>query len=258
MLAMKKYIFQFLLLSFILGSCAKMEYTDNSLSLEEYARLGMPDHNKIWDINDYSYAFLVLNTLKIQNPQALPARTSERSAELFNRMISPENLSFLEDDTLPLWTRADMIKWFVNTLMELKVAYTLIGVEKQYYAGELMDIDIFRITVLHEMLELGQRINESDNPSDLAMQADFPHIQQMYVSLIVELLEEQQKTAHYPRTSLELLSDNISASVRGNLHWLDNDAKGDIDEAMHRVMEHTTSRKIKSDYRKISELLERD
>jgi hypothetical protein len=172
-------------------------------------------------------------------------------------MISTENLSFQEDETLPLWTRADMIKWFVNTLMELKVAYTLVGVEKQYYAGELMDIDIFRITVLHEMLELGQRINESEDPSDVAMQADFPHIQQMYVSLIVELLEEQQKTSQYPIASLELLSGSISVSVAGNLDWLDKDAKGAIEEAMRRVMEHTSSRKIKSEYRKITELLQK-
>lgn len=255
---MKNSIVQILILSFLVGSCAKMEYTDNSLSLEEYAKLGMPDHDRIWDINDYSYAFLVLNTLKIQSPEALPSRSSERSAVLFRRMISTENLSFLEDESLHLWTRADMIKWFVNTLMELKVAYTLIGIEKQYYAGELMDIDIFRITVLHEMLDLGQRINESENPSDVAMQADFPYIQQMYVDLIVELLEEQQKTSQYPRTSLELLSDSISASVKDNLDWLDKDAKGAIEEAMRRVMDNTSSRKIRSDYREITELLQKD
>ena len=143
-------------------------------------------------------------------------------------------------------------------MMELKVAYTLIGVEKQYYARELMDMDIFRITVVHEMLDLGQRINESDDPSDVAMQADFPHIQQMYVSLIIELLEEQLKSSQYPRTSLELLSDSISASVRSNLDWLDKNATGSIEEALQRVMEQTTSRKIRSDYRDLTELLQKN
>jgi hypothetical protein len=255
---MKNSIVQILILLFLLGSCAKVENTDHSLSLEEYARLGMPDHSRVWDVNDYSYAFFVLNTLKVQNPEALPSRNSERSAVLFQHMISTENLSFLEDESLPLWTRADMIKWFVNTLMELKVAYTLIGVEKQYYAEELMDIDIFRITVLHEMLALGQRINESENPSDVAMQADFHHIQQMYVDLILELLDEQQKTSQYPMTSLERLSDSISLSVRSNLYWLDKESKGAMEDAIGRVMEHTTSRKIRSDYGEITELLQKD
>lgn len=255
---MKNSIFLILILTLLMGSCAKMENTDHSLSLEEYARLGMPDHSRIWDINDYSYAFLVLNTLKVQKPEALPSRSSERSAVLFKRMISKDNLSFLDDESLQLWTRADKIKWFINTMMELKVAYTLIGVEQQYYAGELMDIDIFRITVLHEMLALGQRINESENPSDVAMQADFPHIQQMYVDLIMELLEEQLKSEHYPRTSLELLSDSISASVRNNLDWLDKDAKGAIEEAMSRVMDQTSSRRIRLEYQKITELLQKD
>jgi hypothetical protein len=253
---MKKYIFLILILSLTLGSCNKADTPDHSLSLQEYGQLGMPDHSKIWDINDYSMAFFVLNTLKVEKPKSLPARSSETSAVLFKRMISLENLSFLKDETLPLWARADRIKWFVNTLMELKVAYTLIGVEKQYYAREIMDIDIYRLSVLHKMLELGQLINESEDPSDVAMQADFPQIQQMYVDIIVALLEEQQNSSMYPRTSLELLSDSISVSVKGNLDWFDETASGSIEEAMRSVMDHTTSRKIKSDYREVTKLLE--
>lgn len=252
---MKNYIFLFLMLSFILSSCNKADTPDHSLSLEEYAKLGMPDYNKIWDMNDYSMAFFVLNTLKVEKPKALPTRDSEISAVIFRRMISLENLLFLNDESLPLWARADMIKLFVNTLMELKVAYTLVGMEKQYYARELMDIDIYRISVLHKMLELGQLINESEDPSDVAMQADFPQIQQLYVNIIVELLQEQQKSSQYPRTSLELLSDSISASVTRNLDWFDEDASGSIEEAMSSVMDQTPSWKIKSDYRELTKLL---
>lgn len=253
---MNKSILLLFILSIMVGSCNKADTTDYSLSLEEYAELGMPDHDKIWDMNDYTMAFFALNTLKVQKPKALPTRDSEISAVIFQRMISLDNLSFLHDESLPLWARADRIKWFVNTLMELKVAYTLIGVETQYYARELMDIDIYRISILHKMLELGLLINESEDPSDVAMQADFPQIQQMYVNIIVELLEEQQKSSQYPRTSLELLSDSISASVTRNLDWFDENASGSIEEAMRNVMEQTTSWKIKSEYREITKLLE--
>ena len=51
---------------------------------------------------DYETAFYVLNTLKYEKPFALPAKDSEKSGILFSRMMNLENLSFLQDETLPL------------------------------------------------------------------------------------------------------------------------------------------------------------
>ena len=252
---MKNCFILILILPVLLGSCKKADYTDHSLGLEEYLELGMPDYNRVWGLEDYSTAFYVLNTLKFERPHALPNRESERSGLLFSRMINIENLAFLQDDSLPLWAKADMIKWFVNTLMELKVVYTIVGEEKQYYARELMDIDIFRVSVSHKMLELGQLINESDDPSDVAMQADYPHIRMMYVGILSELLEEQLKTSQYPTETLELLGDSISASVRMNMSWFDRKASDMVSQGMRNVIESTPSRKIRSEYGALLELL---
>ena len=129
---MKKHFLALLILSSLLYSCNKQDRIDHSLSLEVYQERGIPHYDSVWNMEDYSTAFFVLNTIKYENPEALPVRRSEKSGLLFSRMISIDNLSFLQDETLPLWAKADMIKWFVNTLMELKVVYTAIGTEKQY------------------------------------------------------------------------------------------------------------------------------
>ena len=252
---MKNSFILILILSISLSACKQADYTDHSLGLDEYLELGMPDHNRVWGLEDYSTAFYVLNTLKFERPYTLPNRESERSGMLFSRMINIENLAFLQDDTLPLWAKADMIKWFVNTLMELKVVYTIVGKERQYYARELMDIDIFRVSVSHKMLELGQLINESHDPSDVAMKADYPHIQNMYVGILSELLTEQQKISQYPTETLELLSDSISASVRMNMGWFDKKASDMVSQGMRNVIEITPSRKIRSEYGALLELL---
>lgn len=254
-IVMKNYFFLILILSVSLGSCNKVKETDQSLTFEEYQKLGMPDYNKVWNMEDYSNAFYVLNTLKFENAKALPSRESEKSGVLFSRMISTDNLSFLQDETLPLWARADMIKWFVNTMLDLKVAYTLIGTERQYYVRELMDIDIFRVRVAQKMLDLGNKLYESDDPSDVMMQADFPKIQKMYVDIILELLEVQQHTDKYPQETLELLGDSLSTSVRRNMHWFDADASESLKKAMRTVMDNSSSRKIRSDYRELTEIL---
>jgi len=252
---MKNYFLLILVLSFSLLSCENNIETDHSLTLMEYQERGMPDHSKVWNMEDYSNAFFVLNTLKYEKSEALPVRASEKSGVLFSRMISIDNLSFLQDETIPLWAKADLIKWFVNTLMELKVVYTVVGTEKQYYARELMDIDIFRVSVAHKMLALGIEINESEDPSDVAMQSDYPHIQKMYLDILAELFKEQQYTSLYPEPTLELLADSLSSSVRRNMDWFDKDASAYIKKAMHSVIENTSSRKIKADYKELTAIL---
>lgn len=252
---MNNYVRLILILFFSFLSCNKANETDHSLTLIEYQELGMPDYNSVWSMKDYSNAFFVLNTLKYGNLKALPVRDSEKSGVLFSRMISIDNLSFLQDEALPLWARADMIKWFVNTLMELKVVYTTVGTERQYYVRELMDIDIFRVSVAHLMLELGKKINESDDPSDVAIKSDYPHIQKMYLDILNELFEEQQNTSLYPEQTLELLADSLSTSVRKNMEWYDEEASAYIKNAMLRVIESTSSRKIRNDYTELTDIL---
>ena len=83
---MKNHLSILIILSLCLSSCKNTKETDHSLSLEEYRQLGMPDHSHVWNINDYSSAFFVLNTLMYENPMALPSRESEKSGALFSRM----------------------------------------------------------------------------------------------------------------------------------------------------------------------------
>ena len=252
---MKQYSALILILFLSFSSCQKANDEDPSLSLEEYQQMGMPDHTIIWGMNEYSTAFYVLNTLKYENPSSLPASGSEKSGVLFSRMTSVKNLSFLQDDSIPLNAKADMIKWFVNTLMELKVAYSMPGSQEQYYIRELIDIDIFRLEVSHLMLDLGMQINASDDPSDRVMQADYPQIQNMYLNLLVELFEIQEYTSLVPEESLELLADSLSASVHLNKHWFDAPTREGIRQVIKKVINKSSSRKIIGEFNELMGML---
>ena len=252
---MKNILLLTLILSLCLTSCNTSKEPDYSLSLEEYYKLGMPEQEHVWNMEDYSNAFFVLNSLKYQTPKALPVRESDKSGLLFSRMISMDNMAFLEDVTLPLHAKADLIKWFVNTLMELKVAYTQPGKPEQYYVRELMDIDIFRLSVSHQMLALGQQINESEDPSDAAMASDYPQIQQMYLNLLSELFEKHQNASHIPLPTLELLSDSLSSSVSKNMHWFDEQARATMKQTLNAAVESTSSQTIKDNYQALLENL---
>lgn len=246
-----------LILSVFWSSCKGPNAADHSYTLEEYRELGMPDYDTVWNIQDYETAFLVLKTLKYDwKPLALPVKDSEKSGILFSRMMNLENLSFLQDEKLPLHQKAQTILWWLNIYNGLFDVYTTnIQMTRQYYVRELVDIDIFGVGLAQKMLDLGNELNKSEDPSDVAMQSGVLEIQKMYIDLLAEVLGKQQHTSRYPKQTLELLSDSLSNSVRINMGLFDEDASEMIKQEMLTVIDSTSSRKIRNNYRELIEIL---
>ena len=252
---MKNYFLLILVLTFFLSSCKRQNDTDHSYTLEEYRGLGMPDYDTVWSLDNYETAFFVLKTLKYEKPFTLPVKDSEKSGPLFSRMVNIGNLSFLEDDSLPLYQKAQLIKWYFDIYPGLMDVYTSITMEQQYYIRELVDIDIFAVRISQEMLDLGNEINASDDPEDVDMQSDYPSIQKMYLDILTRLLAKQQHTSLYPEETLELFSESLSSSVRRNMHWFDEDASERMKQSLLSVIDSTSSRKLINDYTELIESL---
>lgn len=244
-----------LVLPLFLGSCKKPNQTDYSLTLEEYQELGVPGYDSVWNFDDYSNAFFALRKVKHEKPFALPIKESEKSGVLFSRMMSLENLSFLQDVTVPLHEKARIISDYINIHAELIDVYTNIRMKEQYYIPELVDIDIFGLGVTQKMLDLGTEINESEIPANVAMQSGFPSIQNVYLTVLTDMLGKQQYTSKYSEKDLELLTDTLSRSVQRNMEWFDEDASERIKHGMNAVIDSTSSRKIRDDYSTLIELL---
>jgi hypothetical protein len=223
--------------------------------LEEYQELGMPDYSSVWSFQDYSTAFAVLLKVKSEKPFALPIKDSQRSGVLFYRMISLENLSFLQDESLPLHEKANRIKGFLKIYDELIDIYTNIRMRKQYYNPELVEIWIFGLSVTQKMLDLANEINESEVHADRMMAPGKPSIQMIYLTGLMDVLRKQQQTSQYSEKDLELLTDSLSKSVRRNMDWFDEDASEKIKQGINAVIDSTSSLKIRTDYRDLIELL---
>ena len=67
-------------------------------------------------------------------------------------MMNLENLSFLQDETIPLHMKAQTILWWLNIYNGLIDVYTNVQMKRQYYIRELVDIDIFGVGLAQKML----------------------------------------------------------------------------------------------------------
>ena len=249
------HLISILLLPVFLGFCKRPDRTDQSLTLEEYRELGISDPGKVWNFQDYAAAYAALLNLKSEKPYALPVKNSQRSGELFYRMVNLENLSFLQDESLPLHEKAHRIKGYVNVCDDLLILYTNILMRKQYYSPEMVEIWIFGLSVTQKMLDLAEKINQSDVPADRKMAAGYGSIRGIYLTGLLHVLREQQYTSQYQVNDLELLTDSLSVSVQRNLEWFDENTSQELKQAMQAVIDSTSSRKIKHDYRELIGIL---
>jgi hypothetical protein len=225
----------------ITSSCKNIFRKDLSLTEKEYTAKGMPDIRKAWSEQELIKAHVTLGSLRTRNFLTLPIKGSRKSGRVFSRIISRENLEFLDDPSKSLRDKAFEIQTLANFLNEISEMYHDNLKIEQYYSKEIMDIFVFEIYVREKMLELAEKIMNSKDPEDKAMSSGRPAIVGGYVNLIRVLVREQEKTKSYPSGQLKRLSGAVLKSVRENLKYLDAESKRNLSAELRN-----TSEKIKS------------
>lgn len=236
-------------------SCSDPNPKDYSYTTDKYVELGIPDFSRPWKIGEFGNVIATLRDISYNEPLSLPRKGSAKSGKLFDHLISMDNLSFLNLDTIPLYEKAYRIQSFLQIQEEYVDVYTDLYHREQYYNPELIEIYIFGIRITQAMLNLAYQINESDKPGDVGMQSGFEGIQYGHVFMLASCLEKQQNTSLYNTEDLERLSDSIVFSVRRNMSWFDSIATDKIKQNMLVVIDSSTSDYIRKEYRDIIDAL---
>ena len=246
----------FLTILLAASSCFLTE-RDHTLKPEEYRKLGMPDHKKVWTNDDYVSANITLSSLKINDPLSLPRKSSKKSGDLFKRMVNEENLSFIHDTILPLRTRAYTIQYFTRFQTEMEQMYTIEYNDRNYYSEELLDLHIFGLAVHDRMLELGWIINKSDDEDVEGIKSGMQAVTFNYLKLIPRLLGELVKTDIYSGEGLERLSKAISSSLQTNYEWMAPSDKSFLSSEFKNALGNSKSAEVKSNLQDCIDILDR-
>lgn len=252
----KKLALALFLIALATGSCRRQAAEDLSLDAEAYKKLGMPEYKTVWTNKDYSDANITLSGLIIDYPLSLPRKNSNKSGELFNRFVNEENLSFANDETLPLHLRAYRIQDFETLQSRMEQIYAVETEEEKYYRGELISLKIFRLSVHEKMLELAWKIMNSDDEADINLQPGMQTVRDNFLKLIAGLLEEQVNLKEYDLKDLEKLSKRVSVSLINNNHWFSSDDRDSLFARINNVIKGSSSDVIRNNYSKALKVLD--
>lgn len=249
-----KHFFLITLILTCIFSCTEKD-KDHSLSVDAYKELGMPDPEKKWDVADYTQAYNALAKVKWENPLQLPVKDSENSGPVFERMLSLDYLSFLQDSTMRLSEKAERISGFTRVYGYWMDVYVNPTLEGNYYDREIIEIQIFNLRLTEAMLNLAHQINRSDDPADIALQYGYGSIKQNYLDCLSTDLKTQSHTSEFAEKDLERMADSIYTSVMRNKEWMDSSAVSELKHALRAVMDSTSSDHIRNKYQDLRKSL---
>ena len=251
-----RYTLFLILVTFIINvSCNRGSKGDYSLSLKEYRDMGIPDPGKVWNSDEIGIAIDVFSGIKWSKPYILPRKGSEKSGLLFDRMISLENMTFLQNDTLQLQDKAYLSLQFLQIFEKWKDVYTHPMWKRQYYHRELVEININEVRLTEIMVELTKDVMASKDPVVMMLQAGVPQIKLNYVSSLVNALNLQSHSSQFLKKDLELIADSLSSSIMRNNEWMDSLSKVKIKKSIDIVLDSTSSDYVKEKYLDITGIL---
>lgn len=245
-----------LLTIIISASSCNLLVRDHSLKPDDYVKLGMPDSKKIWTNDDYVAANITLSSLKMNDPLSLPRMKSNKSNEVFKRLVSPENLNFIYDTVYPLRTKAYFIQYYPRFQTEMEQMYTIEYKGKLYYSEELIDLHIFGIHIQDKMLELGWIIDKSEDPETEGLKGGMQSVQYNYLKLIPRLLDVLLESDIYTPEGLDRLSNAIAESLSANKEWMNPENKDYLLTSLKSTAEKSKTGAIKENLGKCIEILQ--
>jgi hypothetical protein len=249
-----KHTFLSVLIVVFSFSCAD-QTTDNSLTVDAYRALGMPDPATKWDMTDYTQAHNVLAKLKWERPLQLPVKDSEKSGPLFEHMLSLEYLSFLQDSAITRSEKAYRISEFGRAYDYWIDVYSNPTLKRGYYDREIINIRMFNLSLTEAAVNLANEIGRSNDPSDVALQYGYPSIKRAYLECVNNYLQPLNYQSGLADQDMERMVDSIHNSVTRNREWLDSGAVNDLKHSLRSVMDSTSSDRVRDKYKRLESQL---
>ncbi len=251
-----KYVVILILITWIFGTFGcKPKYTDRSLSMADYQKLGMPDCDKAWNAEDYAKAYEVLSRMKWEKRFSLPVKDSGKSGELYDKLVSHDIMSFLREDTLALNEKAMMMMEVLNVFEDWIYIYTNIGMQQQYYRRELLDMHLHAMSVRQGMIRIADKIQVSEEPGDIKMRQGDKSIRKMYVTGLVKTLELQSNASQFSQRDLDVVTDSLAAAILKNKSWMDSSEISDVKRSIGVVIDSIDTDYTRNKYKEIADHL---
>lgn len=153
--------------------------SDESLTTDAYVQLGLPAPSKEWSGNDLAKAAQVLTDLAQKGYRQLPRFESERSGEVFSRLISPQNLARYTSSSEPLATRLGQLVTAGHSLGRMFQTYLMAFNRKDVRDTDMVELVGVQLRCTVIMIKLASEFESSIKSDDPQRQLRLRNLETM-------------------------------------------------------------------------------
>ncbi len=125
------------------------------ISVAEWKAQGGPNPTQPWGEAEMLKGVEVYQSMRRTGTHDLPRKSGEGS-EIFARLISPDNLNFLADDSIPSEARMESLGRYMTGLTQIYLIYTGAAMGGEPYEDEVIEVMIVLIGTEARFMEILQ------------------------------------------------------------------------------------------------------
>ena len=232
--------------------------SDESLTSEDYLRLGMPSDDRNWSSIDMVQAQKILASLP-GGHASLPRYQSERSGAMFARLTSSQNLELFRNRSLPPEGRISLALNFGRASNEIFKLYLAAFIKKKVRDSEMIELlgAQLRMVVVNAdlMNELAPTLDKGD-PAYSARMQGFEQAKRGAASVVMGALQTFDEQQTYRQSGLERLADYVRDTFPTLVPFLPPGARAEAKATLKTMLEDPKMEPFHIALRGLSEQLE--
>lgn len=138
-----------------------------SAATYDYVGRGLPSASHPWSPKDFATAVQTLKSIAEADSGLLPRYLGPgNSGEMFARIVHPENLSKLNDKSLPMHQRMPSAIAFLTTAKTSILLYFRASTSERFYGDELLELQAYALVVARDISGLTDEFLSTFDPQD--------------------------------------------------------------------------------------------
>jgi hypothetical protein len=184
---------------------------DNSLTTDEYIKLGVPAPDRLWNSHDYGNAVQALKSLA-QTPDKFPRHQSKNSGKMFAKLVAVDSSVLHKDKKVPVNVRVEEAAAVMGHARDLLFLYLTATKPDNAFDAELVSLSVFLLRSTTDAKEMMDEFSQTLDPKDPTYKTRMDALSRMgnNISLMVmgalQTLSEKQvyRTSELTRLAKEL------------------------------------------------------
>jgi hypothetical protein len=181
---------------------------DDSLTTTQYLEKTLPVPDHPWSGEDMVQAARVLNSINKEDPRHLPRHRSDRSGEVFARLVAPDNIELFFSDDVQLDKRLGLAMAYLTAMGHIQKLYEKAFDSQFVGASELVELNAANFNYNLAYFDLGDsylKATPKDDPHYQSGQAELQRLRKVIAGSAangLKLLSDPKRLSSEDRTTL--------------------------------------------------------